>query len=166
MKMALICLRQNERFVVHMPLPFFTHLLNKLFRRIGERYDYMQEKYGTTVNIHTVNALRNKVALKNAFMQYVVRDSLGWANDAIKQEMGKFQKCTFVVKEYLEEVEFIKPEEEGEIKEQKPEPAPESKPEEQKEENIKVTRTFQNPDNEAFVNQPVHKEHLSSNEVH
>ena len=160
MKMAFKCLLKNERFVVHLPLPYYVRIINEVFKGVSSRFADVEERYGSAINSHSVNALRNKIAVKNAFMKYVVNDSLDWASNMIKQEIGEFGNCQYVIREYIEEIDMIEEAQEVmEVKEKKDE-KPEDKP--KQEENVKVKRTYINPENEEFINNPIHKNHLSS----
>lgn len=161
MKLGLKCLQENERvFFFKMPIAFYTRVIVNLSDLVQKHHLAITKKSGNVINVKTVNALRNKIAVKNAFMKYVVKDSLPWARKQIQSEMGQFGKCKYVVREYYEEIEQINNEEgqpkEGEIQEVKEEANAEE------EEEIQVKRVYLNPEKEVFVNDPIHKQHLSS----
>merc|ERR1712137_616146 len=164
MKLGLQCMKENERFIFKLPMAYYMRVVQYLSKQVGDHNINIIKRYGDAVNIKTVNSLRNKIAVKNAFMKYVVRDSLPWAKRQIKEEMGKFGSSKFVVREYYEEIEKmnnetgqIEPKNEDQIKEKKTEPK-----KEEKKEDIKVNRIYLNPEKEKFVNEPIHKPHLSN----
>lgn len=130
-------------------------------RLVSNHHHLVQRQYKGNVTLETVNALRNKTAFKNAFMRFVVRDSLPWAREQIKEEMGQFGKNTFVVKEYYEDIEIEEEnKDENQIKEEKP-----KENEDAKEENFKVKRIYLNPLKEEYVNKPIHKKHLAGKKM-
>lgn len=159
MKMGLKCLLENERFMFKLPMAFYMRVIVNLSDSVQTHHATVVKRYGEAINSKTVNAYRNKIAVKNAFMKYVVRDSLPWAQRQLEDRLGKFGKSKFVVREYYEEIEQADPAEqpqaEDQIKEEKPE-------EKGKEEDIKVKRVYLNPEKEEFVNEPMHRPHLKS----
>jgi hypothetical protein len=155
MKLAFVCLKENERFQIKMPLCYHVNVVMNLSRLVSSHHYNVERRAKGNITIETVNAFRNKTAFKNAFMKFVVVDSLPWARNQIKEEKGQFGKNAFVVREYYEEMEIEEKKEENQIKEEKP-----NEEEAGKEENIKVKRIYLNPLKEEFVNQPIHKKHL------
>jgi hypothetical protein len=163
MKLAFVCMKESERFQIRMPLCYHVKVVMSLSSLVQNFCDRTQKAHNGKLTIETVKALRNKVALKNAFMKYVVRDSLPWAKDQIKEEIGAFGKHQYVVREYYEEIEQENKEEENErpknsntIEEEKPE---------NEEEKFTIKRIFLNPKKEEFVNNPIHKKHLTSKSI-
>lgn len=161
MKLAFKCLQQNWKIKVVLPPAFYLKMVSQLLKSTKNYYFRLKEIKGREIDIHIVNAKRNMVAVKNAFMGKVIFDSLNWAKGQIKEEIGEIGK-RFQRKREEIQIQFWS----------KIEKSSSNKILEENENDNKESENFNlfdesllNKHTEDFVNQPIQNKHLTGKKL-
>jgi hypothetical protein len=160
MKFSFKCLKQSSKLIIIRPFTYYMKFISRIIYHNEIQTKQILKRYKDELNVLTVNSSRNNIAIKNAFIQFVVYDSLKWAKGKIREELGQFGVCM-----EHEQIKALMLKEEETLKEQSNKIIEEGKKKKQKKaEKKKPEEVFLNLDElekREYLNLPIHKKHLT-----